>query len=92
MAVPFRRTSKRTKRLRRTHFKLNVTGLVTCPNCGNMIKSHRVCPHCGYYDDKQVLVNGKYQTVAEVKKQEASGKKSTRKKTTKKVEETSENK
>ncbi len=59
MAVPFRRTSKRTKRLRRTHFKLNVTGLVTCPQCGAMIKSHHVCPKCGYYGGKQVLVNGK---------------------------------
>ena len=61
MAVPFRRTSKRTKRLRRTHYKLTVTGLVTCPNCGETIKSHHVCPKCGYYNGKQVLVNGKYQ-------------------------------
>ena len=59
MAVPFRRTSKRTKRFRRTHFKLKVTGLITCPQCGAMIKSHRVCPKCGYYGGKQVLVNGK---------------------------------
>ncbi len=80
MAVPFRRTSKRTKRLRRTHFKLNVTGLVTCPNCGAMIKSHHVCPKCGYYGGKQVLVNGKVQTKTEEKKVETSGKKSTRKK------------
>ncbi|MBR2758296.1 MAG: 50S ribosomal protein L32, partial [Exiguobacterium sp.] len=27
MAVPFRRTSKTRKRLRRTHFKLNVPGM-----------------------------------------------------------------
>ncbi|MFA6675716.1 MAG: 50S ribosomal protein L32, partial [Bacilli bacterium] len=31
MAVPQRRISKTRKRLRRTHFKLNVSGLVTCP-------------------------------------------------------------
>ena len=55
MAVPFRRTSKTAKRLRRTHFKLSVSGLVTCPNCGNMIQSHRVCPKCGYYDGKEVV-------------------------------------
>ena len=55
MAVPFRRTSKTAKRLRRTHFKLSVSGLVTCPNCGNMIQSHRVCPSCGYYNGKQVV-------------------------------------
>ena len=55
MAVPFRRTSKTTKRMRRTHFKLTVTGLTKCTNCGATIVSHRVCPECGYYDGKQVV-------------------------------------
>ena len=59
MAVPQRRISKTRKRLRRTHFKLSVTGLVTCPQCGAMIKAHHVCPKCGYYAGKPVLVNGK---------------------------------
>lgn len=55
MAVPFRRTSKTRKRMRRTHFKLSVNGLVTCPNCGATIKSHNVCPKCGYYNGKEVV-------------------------------------
>lgn len=55
MAVPQRRTSKTRKRLRRTHFKLEVSGLVTCPNCGEMVRSHRVCPKCGYYGGKSVV-------------------------------------
>ena len=55
MAVPFRRTSKTAKRLRRTHFKLSVSGLVKCPNCGAMIKAHNVCPKCGYYNGKAVV-------------------------------------
>ena len=55
MAVPFRKTSKTAKRLRRTHFKWSVSGLATCPNCGNMIQSHRVCPNCGYYDGKEAV-------------------------------------
>ena len=55
MAVPQRRTSKTAKRLRRSHFKLEVTGLVACPHCGAMIRSHRVCPKCGYYDGKAEL-------------------------------------
>lgn len=55
MAVPFRRTSKTTKRMRRSHFKLSVTGLTKCSNCGATIVSHRVCPECGYYDGKQVV-------------------------------------
>ena len=55
MAVPQRRTSKTAKRLRRSHFKLEVNGLVACPHCGAMVRSHRVCPKCGYYGGKQVL-------------------------------------
>lgn len=55
MAVPQRRTSKTRKRMRRTHFKLAVKGLVKCPNCGAMIKSHNVCPKCGYYNGKAVV-------------------------------------
>lgn len=55
MAVPFRRTSKTTKRMRRTHFKLSVEGIATCSKCGAMIKSHHVCPKCGNYDGKSVV-------------------------------------
>ena len=55
MAVPFRRTSKTTKRMRRTHFKLSVEGISTCSKCGAMIKSHHVCPKCGNYDGKSVV-------------------------------------
>lgn len=66
MAVPFRRTSKTTKRMRRTHFKLSVSGLVKCPHCGATIKSHNVCPKCGYYDGKDVMTK-KDKKVVDVK-------------------------
>lgn len=68
MAVPFRRVSKTKKRMRRTHFKLSVSGLVTCPNCGEMIVSHRICPKCGFYDGKQVVSKGKQESKVEEKK------------------------
>ncbi|MBC2171708.1 50S ribosomal protein L32 [Listeria booriae] len=55
MAVPFRRTSKAKKRKRRTHFKLQVPGMVECPNCGEYKLSHRVCPECGQYNGKEVV-------------------------------------
>ena len=55
MAVPQRRISKTRKRLRRSHFKLEVSGLSACPHCGVMIRSHRVCPECGYYKGKEVI-------------------------------------
>ena len=57
MAVPKRKTSKQRKRKRRTHYKLEVPGMVTCPNCGESRKSHHVCPRCGYYDGQDVMSN-----------------------------------
>lgn len=57
MAVPFRRTSKTAKRKRRTHFKLQVPGMVECPSCGEMKLAHRVCKACGTYKGKDVVNN-----------------------------------
>ena len=62
MAVPFRRTSKTKKRMRRTHLKKTVPGLTTCQNCGAEIKPHRVCTVCGYYKNKEVIVTGETTT------------------------------
>ena len=55
MAVPFRRTSKTKKRMRRTHLKKEVPGVTTCPNCGETIRPHRACPKCGNYKGKEVV-------------------------------------
>ncbi len=55
MAVPQRRTSKTAKRKRRTHFKLEVPGMVACPACGEMKLSHRICPACGQYKGREVV-------------------------------------
>ena len=49
MAVPFRKISKTRKNKRRTHYKITANGLIKCPNCGEMIRPHRVCPKCGFY-------------------------------------------
>ena len=56
MAVPKRKTSKARKAKRRTHFKLEVPGLSACPSCGALRKSHHVCPECGSYDGKEVVI------------------------------------
>lgn len=58
MAVPKRRTSKARKNKRRTHFKLEVPGMTLCPECGELKKSHHVCPSCGKYDGKEVVAVG----------------------------------
>jgi len=55
MAVPQRRTSKTAKRKRRTHFKLEVPGMVNCPNCGEKKLSHRICPDCGQYKGREIV-------------------------------------
>ena len=83
MAVPQRRISKTRKRMRRTHFKLQVEGLVTCPNCGEMIKAHHVCPKCGYYAGKAQYLDGKL--VKEEKKAEQPKKASAKKAPAKKA-------
>lgn len=58
MAVPKRRTSKARKNKRRTHFKLEVPGMTICADCGELKKSHHVCPSCGKYDGKEVVAVG----------------------------------
>ena len=54
MAVPFRKVSKTSKRMRRTHYKVKAKGLVQCSECGEMIIPHRMCPKCGFYKGEEV--------------------------------------
>ena len=55
MAVPFRRTSKTKKRMRRTHLKKEAPSITTCPKCGATLKPHRACTECGNYKGKEVI-------------------------------------
>jgi len=55
MAVPFRRTSKTKKRMRRTHLKKEVGALTKCPKCGVALRPHRACTKCGYYKNEVVV-------------------------------------
>lgn len=71
MAVPFHRTSKTKKRMRRTHFKLTISGLITCANCAKLIRSHTVCPSCGYYGKKQIISVESKEVAAPVKEKKA---------------------
>ena len=56
MALPKRKHSKARRDKSRTHWKLTVANLTKCPQCAHAILSHRVCPSCGYYRGRQVLV------------------------------------
>ena len=55
MAVPAKRVSKTRKRLRRTHYKIFAKTTTSCPNCGEVIRSHRACTKCGFYNGKKVI-------------------------------------
>ena len=55
MAVPFRRTSKTKKRMRRTHLKKEVGAVTSCPKCGASLRPHRACTKCGNYKNENVL-------------------------------------
>ncbi len=54
MPNPKRRHSKTRTAKRRTHDALHgpTTGL--CAQCQEPKTPHRICPHCGYYNARQV--------------------------------------
>ncbi len=55
MAVPARKVSKTSGRMRRTHYKISEKSVTTCPKCGASVKPHRVCKKCGTYKGKEVI-------------------------------------
>ena len=55
MAVPARKVSKTSGRMRRTHYKISEKTVTTCPKCGEAVKPHRVCKKCGTYKGKEVI-------------------------------------
>ena len=56
MALPKRKHSKARRDKSRTHWKLAVPTLTACPQCAQRILPHRVCPRCGYYRGRQVVL------------------------------------
>jgi large subunit ribosomal protein L32 len=55
MAVPARKISKTSGRMRRTHYKITENTTTVCPKCGAPVKPHRVCKACGTYKGKEVI-------------------------------------
>jgi len=57
MAVPRSKTSKaRTARRQKINMKLSPPNLVNCSACGNKVLMHHICPKCGFYRGKQIVV------------------------------------
>jgi large subunit ribosomal protein L32 len=56
MAVPKRKVSKQRGNKRfASNYKATMPTLVECPQCHERKQSHKVCPHCGYYNGKAVV-------------------------------------
>ncbi|MCH7783365.1 50S ribosomal protein L32 [candidate division KSB1 bacterium] len=58
MALPKRKTSKSRRDKRRTHWKLTPKVLMECPHCHQSKETHRACPNCGYYNNREVYFPG----------------------------------
>lgn len=55
MAVPKRKKSKSKRDKRRTHQKVAVPNVTTCPQCGEARLPHHACPSCGAYKGRTVI-------------------------------------
>lgn len=57
MPLPKRKHSKtRRDKRRAANSRMYVASLSVCPQCKKMKAAHRVCPHCGYYKGKPVVM------------------------------------
>jgi len=54
MAVPKRKTSVSKRKMRRSHHAIVPAGMSECPECGEMMRPHHACPHCGTYKGRAV--------------------------------------
>jgi large subunit ribosomal protein L32 len=56
MAVPKQRQSHARTSKRRSQHKIEAPGLRRCPRCHEPRLPHRVCPKCGTYAGREVVV------------------------------------
>jgi large subunit ribosomal protein L32 len=54
-AAPKTKVSRHRRGNRRQHQRLDAPTLVTCANCGQLMRAHRVCRACGMYRGRQVI-------------------------------------
>lgn len=56
MGVPKRRNPRARRNSRRAnHDKIAAPTITDCPNCGELMIPHRVCPSCGHYNGREVV-------------------------------------
>lgn len=57
MATPKKKVSRSRRNMRRfaAGNRLEKVTTLTCPNCGDPSRPHRVCGSCGFYEGKSIL-------------------------------------
>ncbi len=55
MANPKKRHSKCRRDKRRTHDSLTPANYSKCPNCGEPVLPHRMCPNCKTYKGRKIV-------------------------------------
>ena len=55
MAVPKGKQSKSRTNKRFANYKATAPTLVECPHCHELKEAHKVCGHCGYYYNVEVV-------------------------------------
>ena len=58
MAVPKQKQSHSRTTKRRSQHKLTAPTYNGCPQCHTPRRPHRVCPTCGYYGGRLIVVPG----------------------------------
>ena len=57
MPVPKQKKCRaKTHSRRSTNMKIAAASRSTCPRCGAVKLPHHVCPNCGFYKDREVIV------------------------------------
>jgi large subunit ribosomal protein L32 len=56
MAVPKQRQSHSRTHKRRSQHRISAPGIAVCPRCHSPRLPHRVCPVCGTYAGREVVV------------------------------------
>lgn len=56
MSVPKQHHTKGRRDRRRVRFAIEAKNLIACSQCKKMIKPHEVCPYCGFFKGKEMIV------------------------------------
>jgi large subunit ribosomal protein L32 len=55
VGLPKKKVSSSRRGQRRSHDRVAVPQLMSCPQCRHLKPTHQVCPNCGTYNGRDVL-------------------------------------